>query len=180
MAMASAFPVVLSSTTAVLASSSTRCSTTVSQGERGAVSAASTARGLVVKSAQENDVSREARYASRREVFSLATLSVLLFSADKAQAKDIPLFGIRKQLETAEKAVEGAEKAVEKEVKKLATQGGKELEAVSASVKEAVSDIEAEAAVSQLLQAGGVAGVELVAVLVASTVVNGLVSVPSK
>lgn len=137
-------------------------------------------QGLVVKCAQENHVSGEARCASRREVFSLATLSVLLLSAEKAQARDIPLFGLRKQLEKAEKAVEGAEKAVEKEVKQLAKQGEKEFESVSASVKEAVSDIEAEAAVSPVLQAGGVAGAELVAVLLASTVVNGLITVPSK
>jgi hypothetical protein len=129
-----------------------------------------------VKCAQENDVGREARFASRREVFSLATLSVLLLSADKAQAKDIPLFGLRKQLEKAEKAVAGAEKAVEKEVKELAKQGGAELE----SVEEAIGGINAGAAISPILQAGGVAGAELVAVLVAATVVNGLVSVPSK
>ncbi|CAM6099275.1 unnamed protein product [Calypogeia fissa] len=182
MAMACAFPVA-SSASAGLASSSTRCiSTLSSQGStRGSAGASTTARrALVVKCAQEKDVSEESRYTSRREVFSLAALSVLLLSADKAQAKDVPIFGFRKQLEKAEKAVEGAEKAVVKEVKELAKQGEKELKTVSASVKGAVSDIEAGVAVSPVLQAGGVAGAELVAVLVASTVVNGLVSVPSK
>lgn len=49
MAMACSFPVALSSTTTALASSSTRCITTVPQGRRGAVAGASTARVCLLR-----------------------------------------------------------------------------------------------------------------------------------
>ncbi|KAG6549205.1 hypothetical protein Mapa_009191 [Marchantia paleacea] len=131
-------------------------------------------------------VEEKAKAVSRREVFSFATLSLLLVASEKAEAKDIPLFGIRKKLEQAEKAVEGEVKELEKEGSALLKAGEKELSKdvkdVSKAVSSAVSELEAgpSSGLSPTLQAGGVVGAELVAVLVASSVVNGLISVPSK
>ncbi|CAM6024379.1 unnamed protein product [Sphagnum balticum] len=119
---------------------------------------------------------------SRRQALALTTLSAVLFSSSQqaAQARDIPVFGFRK-----------VQKQVVDEVKELVKEGEAEAQAVSGAVsgvvKTAVADFSVtsskgfspEGGLSPAYQAGVVAGAELVAVLVASTVVNGLLS-PSK
>lgn len=87
-----------------------------------------------------------------------------------AQAKDIPFFGIKKLKKVEEEAVEKA--------KELVKEGEQEVEKVAETVKETAENLETIAAFEgpgPVVQAGVVAGVEVIGVLVASSVVNGIV-----
>ncbi|KAL2630584.1 hypothetical protein R1flu_015270 [Riccia fluitans] len=148
------------------------------------ISPASTTTSISYRTVQVrcSQVEEKARPVSRREVFSFAALSAaLLMTSERAEAKDIPLFGIRKKVEQAEKAVEKEVKELEKEGSALLKAGEKELakdvEGVEKAVSGAIGEIESvsPSAISPALQAGGVIGAELVAVAVASSVVNGLI-----
>eukprot|EP00250_Pteridium_aquilinum_P001171 c11381_g1_i1 orf=156-590(+) len=91
-----------------------------------------------------------------------------LLRQQAATAKDIPLFGIRKRVDEAEKVV----KELVKEGEQLVKEGEKEIGSVVAPVILS-TPINSP---PPTFQAAGVAGAELVAVLIASSVVNGLVS----
>ncbi|CAN6460449.1 unnamed protein product [Victoria cruziana] len=85
---------------------------------------------------------------------------------EPAKAKSIPLFGIRKKLEKVEEEVEEeAEKVVE---------------AAESEIKMAEEDlqmiVEGGGRTADFLQAGAVVGAEAVGVVIATSVVNGILS----
>lgn len=115
---------------------------------------------------------------SRRHLAAIpfVGLSLLNFS-QPALAQDIPFFGIKKLKKVEEEVV--------KEAQELVIEGEKEAEKVAEEVKEIAQDLESEASVvlgpGAAVQAGLVAGAELVGVLVATSVVNSIVGPePSK
>ncbi|GLJ52554.1 hypothetical protein SUGI_1118390 [Cryptomeria japonica] len=116
---------------------------------------------------------------SRRHVavVPLVGLSLLLNFSQPAHAKDIPFFGIKKLKKVEEEVV--------KEAQELVIEGEKGAEKVAEEVKEIAQELESEASLFErpgaAVQAGVVAGAELVGVLVASSVVNSIVGPePSK
>nr|AVX27674.1 hypothetical protein [Hymenophyllum caudiculatum] len=112
---------------------------------------------------------------SRRLALPLLGLSLFL-SSSPALAIDVPLFGIRKRVEQAEKAVVEEVKELVKEGGQLVKGGEKEVGAVAGAVTAfATSPVEPGGSLPPAYQAGAVAAAELVAVLVASSVVNGVV-----
>ncbi|XP_024376997.1 uncharacterized protein [Physcomitrium patens] len=128
----------------------------------------------------------EKRGVSRRQVaVSLASLSLLLLSSSQqaAHARDIPIFGLKKAKKITDEVVS--------EVKELVKEGESEAAAVGGAISNAVAEFPGAASrnipsvstpdggLSPALQAGVVAGAGVVGVLVASAVVNTLVS-PSK
>ncbi|EEF40065.1 uncharacterized protein LOC8260577 [Ricinus communis] len=117
----------------------------------------------------------QSAFTGRRQLLFILTAAPALTVRETAsKAEDIPLFGLRKKLkkaeeeaeelvregfETAEKGLETAEKGIE-----TAEKG---IEAAEKEIEEAVS-------FGALAQAGAVAGAEIFGVLVATSVVNGI------
>uniref|UniRef100_A0A1J3K508 Synechocystis YCF37 n=1 Tax=Noccaea caerulescens TaxID=107243 RepID=A0A1J3K508_NOCCA len=120
--------------------------------------------------------------ASRRDLlFSLTAATVMTGLQPASMAEDIPLFGIRKKLkkaeeeaveivkegfETAEKGVVAAERGLE------AAEKG--LKAAEIGVETAEKEIETAVSYNGVTQAGAVVAAEFVGVLVATSVVNGI------
>ncbi|KAI3412325.1 Thioredoxin domain-containing protein [Psidium guajava] len=118
----------------------------------------------------------------RRQLAFLLTASTTLTVAPRpSAAQDIPLFGLRKKLrkveeeaeeivregfEAAEKGIEAAEKGI------VAAEKG--VVAAEKGVETAEREIEAAVSFGGLAQAGAVAAAEVVGVLVATSVVNGI------
>ncbi|KAJ7527040.1 hypothetical protein O6H91_16G033600 [Diphasiastrum complanatum] len=156
------------------------------------VSAATTRRVLSpIRSSHRADEShsqgiQQKGFCSRRQTATasmLAALSLMLaFGGGDAQARDIPIFGIRK--------VQKVEQEVVQEVKELVKEGVSEAKEFEEAVKETVANLSSlpsnkpaaakDSVLSPALQAGIVAGAGVVASLVASSVVDNLVSKPSK
>lgn len=104
----------------------------------------------------------------RREWLLLLTASTASAGiAVPASAADIPLFGLRKKVETLEEAaveiIKEGEKAVEKEI-----------ETAEKEVAAAETEVEKAIAASQVAQAGAVAVAEAAAVLIATSIVNAI------
>ncbi|CAN1225103.1 hypothetical protein LINGRAPRIM_LOCUS949 [Linum grandiflorum] len=116
-------------------------------------------------------------------LFLLTAVPALSISVKEpiSRAQDIPLFGLKRKLkkaeeeaellvkegfETAEKGLETAEKGFESAEKGLET-AEKGLESAERGIENVLS-------FGGLAQAGVVAGVEVVAVLLATSVVNGI------
>ena len=96
----------------------------------------------------------------------IALVPVLpLVGVGAASAKDIPLFGIRRR------DVEKVEREVVEEVKEIVREGE---ELVSRGEKAVEEAADGNVAPTPLLQAGTLVGAEIVATLVASSLVNGL------
>ncbi|KAI3962156.1 hypothetical protein MKW98_005787 [Papaver atlanticum] len=117
--------------------------------------------------------------SSRRQSLLLLTASTVLTAIElssagsssfSANAQDIGLFGIRKKLENVEKEaeviLENAEKGIEN-AEKGVENAEKELES-------AASSFSFGGGVGGLTQAGVVVGAEAVGVLVATSIVNGI------
>ncbi|XP_009789523.1 uncharacterized protein LOC107806279 [Nicotiana tabacum] len=118
----------------------------------------------------------------RRQLISLLTATTALKALEMpSKAEDIGLFGLRKKLkkveeeaevlvkegfEAADKGIVAAEKGIEAAEKGLVT--------AEKGIEAAEEKIESSVSFGGLAQAGAVAGAELVGVLVASTVVNGI------
>ncbi|XP_010526735.1 PREDICTED: uncharacterized protein LOC104804219 [Tarenaya hassleriana] len=118
----------------------------------------------------------------RRELlFSLTAATVVTARQSESMAGDIPLFGIRKQIrkaeeeaveivkegfETAEKGIEAAEKGIE------AAERG--IQTAERGIQTAEREIETAVSFGGLAQAGAVAAAEFVGVVVATSVVNGI------
>ncbi|XP_074276967.1 uncharacterized protein LOC141600621 [Silene latifolia] len=107
--------------------------------------------------------------ASRRDflVFTATTSLTAITLPFTANAKNIPLFGLRKKLEKAEEIIEEGIESAEKG-----------LETAEKRVVEAEKEIEAAAEgggiVGRLTQAGIVAAAEVFGVVVATSIVNGI------
>ncbi|XP_021905084.1 uncharacterized protein LOC110820023 [Carica papaya] len=106
--------------------------------------------------------------ANRRQLlFSLTSATVLTARELSSMAEEIPLFGLRKKLRNAEdEAVEIVKEGIET--------AEKELEAVEKEIESAERETETTVRFGGLAQAGVVAGAEAVGILVASTVVHGI------
>ncbi|KAK9990514.1 hypothetical protein SO802_025499 [Lithocarpus litseifolius] len=120
--------------------------------------------------------------AGRRQLLFLLTASPALTARElPSLAEDIPLFGLRKKLkkaeeeaeeivkegfEAAEKGIEVAEKGIVSVEKGIVT--------AEKGIQTVEREIETEVSFGGLAQAGAVAGVEVVAILVATSIVNGI------
>lgn len=137
----------------------------------------------VVVSALDGSQAKGAALSRRQVTVSLTALSVALFASSQrqAQARDIPIFGLKKAKKITEEVVQ--------EVKELVKEGEGGVAAVGGAISGAVAEFPGvalpnipsggEVSLSPALQAGIVAGAGAIGVLVASTVVNSLVS-PAK
>ncbi|KAB1214636.1 hypothetical protein CJ030_MR5G002867 [Morella rubra] len=110
--------------------------------------------------------------SGRRQLLFLLTASTALTAREppSCSAEDIPFFGLRKKLKKAEEIVkeefEAAEKGIESVEKGIET-AEKGLVSVEKGIETAVS-------FGGLAQAGAVAGAEFVGILVATSIVNGI------
>ncbi|TKY70518.1 hypothetical protein E2542_SST06808 [Spatholobus suberectus] len=120
--------------------------------------------------------------AGRRQLLFVLTASTALTAREAASvAQDIPLFGIRKSLkkveEEAEEIVregfEAADKGLVAAERGLET-AEKGLVAAEKGIEEAEREIEEAVSFGGLAQAGAVAGAEVLGILVALAVVNGI------
>uniref|UniRef100_A0A2P2P5R5 Uncharacterized protein LOC105639624 n=1 Tax=Rhizophora mucronata TaxID=61149 RepID=A0A2P2P5R5_RHIMU len=121
-------------------------------------------------------------FANRRQLLFLLTAAPTLVSRESASvAEDIPLFGLRKKLRKAEEAAEEivregfetAEKGLETAEIGIETVE-KGIETAEKGLETAETEIEGALSFGGLAQAGVVVGAELVGVLVATSVVNGI------
>ncbi|KAL6956578.1 hypothetical protein U1Q18_040660 [Sarracenia purpurea var. burkii] len=104
----------------------------------------------------------------RRQWLLLLTATTTLKAAEwPSRAQDIPIFGLRKKLEKVEEKVE----EVIKEGIESAERG---IETAEKDIETAEGEIESAVSFGGLAQAGAVAGVEAIGVLVATSVVNGI------
>lgn len=120
---------------------------------------------------------------NRRQLlfFLTTTTTALTFRESASNAEDIPLFGLRKKLKSAEEeAVEIVEKGFETAEKGLETaERGiitveKGLKTAEEEVETAEKEIEGAISFGALAQAGAVAGAEFLGIVVASFIVNGI------
>ncbi|OWM66319.1 uncharacterized protein LOC116201310 [Punica granatum] len=128
-------------------------------------------------------VMRSAAVPTRRQLAVLlpATAAALVLRDRPARAEDIGLFGFRKKLrgaeqeaeeivregfEAAEKGLETAEKGI------VAAERG--IKAAERGIEEAEKEVETAVSFGALSQAAAVAGAEVVGVVVATAVVNGI------
>lgn len=136
---------------------------------------------------QKAQVSKQSAAAApplptRRQCLLLLTAATALKASEMpSRAQDIPLFGLRKSLrkaeEEAEQIVKEGFEAADKGI--LAAEKGieaaeKEVVAAEKEIEAAEKEFEAELRVSALVQAGTVAGAEVLGVLIATSIVNAI------
>jgi hypothetical protein len=121
-------------------------------------------------------------HAGRRQLVFLLTASTALAARESPSiAQDIPLFGLRKKLRKAEEEVEeivregfvAAEEGIETVEKGIVT-AEKGIERAEKGIETAEREIETAVSFGGLAQAGVVAGAEVVGILVATSIVNGI------
>jgi hypothetical protein len=111
----------------------------------------------------------------------LASAPALALREPSSLAQDIPLFGLRKKLKRAEEEAqelvkegfETAEKGLETAGKGIVTVE-RGIETAEKEIVTAEKEIEEAVSFGGLAQAGAVAGAEVVGVLVATAIVNGI------
>ncbi|GLU19952.1 hypothetical protein SLE2022_361720 [Rubroshorea leprosula] len=119
---------------------------------------------------------------NRRQLLFLVTAATALTAKESgSNAEDIPLFGLRKKLRSAEEeAVEIVKEGFEAAEKGLVTaeRGIKTvergIESAEKGLESAEKGVEAAVSFGGLAQAGVVAGAEVLGVVVATSVVNGI------
>ncbi|KAE8665933.1 hypothetical protein F3Y22_tig00112523pilonHSYRG00154 [Hibiscus syriacus] len=112
----------------------------------------------------------------RQLLFFLTTTTALNVTEKKSNAEDIPLFGFRKKLKKAEEeAVEIVKEGLETAEKGVVT-AGIEIFTVEKELKTAEKEIESAVSFGALAQAGTVAGAEILGVVVATSIVNGILA----
>ncbi|KAJ1415246.1 synechocystis YCF37-like protein [Sesbania bispinosa] len=121
--------------------------------------------------------------AGRRQLlfFLAASTAFTAREAVSVAAQDVPLFGIRKSLKKAEEQAEeivregfeAADKGLETAERGLET-AERGLEAAEKGIETAEKEISSAVSFGDLAQAGVVAGAEVLGVLVATAVVNGI------
>ncbi|KAM7520543.1 hypothetical protein LguiB_019505 [Lonicera macranthoides] len=115
------------------------------------------------------------RFASRRQLLLLLTATTALKAAElPARAEDIGLFGLRKKLKKAEEEAELIVKEGFESAEKGIEAAEKGIESAEKGIETAEKEIETAVSFSGLAQAGVVAGAEIIGVLVATSVVNGI------
>ncbi|XP_030462626.2 LOW QUALITY PROTEIN: uncharacterized protein LOC115682527 [Syzygium oleosum] len=114
----------------------------------------------------------------RRQMALLLAASTALTAAPRpsaaAAAQDIPLFGLRKKLRKAEEEAEEIVKEGFEVAEKGIEAAEKGIEKAERGIETAEREIEAAVSFGGLAQAGAVAAAEVVGVLVATSVVNGI------
>ncbi|XP_021300833.1 uncharacterized protein LOC110429231 [Herrania umbratica] len=119
---------------------------------------------------------------NRRQLLFFLTATTALTVRDPASnAEDIPLFGLRKKLKSAEEEAvqivkegfETAEKGLETAEKGIITVE-KGLKTAEKKIETAEKEIESAVSFGALAQAGAVAGAEFLGVVVATSIVNGI------
>lgn len=118
---------------------------------------------------------RGAAFPGRRELVLLSlTWTASVAVAAPGKAEDIGLFGIRKKLKEAERETEVIVKEGFEAAEKGIESAEKGIESAEKGLESAEKGLETALAFDGLAQAGVVAGAEVVGVLVASSVVNGI------
>ncbi|KAK7858719.1 uncharacterized protein LOC112038057 [Quercus suber] len=113
--------------------------------------------------------------SGRRQLLFLLTASPALTArGPPSLAEDIPLFGLRKKLKKAEEEAEEIVKEGFEAAEKGIVSVEKGIVTAEKGIQTAEREIEAEVSFGGLAQAGAVAGVEVVAILVATSIVNGI------
>ncbi|XP_038900735.1 uncharacterized protein LOC120087852 [Benincasa hispida] len=140
-----------------------------------------TVRAAAVKSLPESLSARRTRRQTLLFLTATAAAAAVVGRENPSVAEDIPLFGLRKKLkkveEEAEEIVregfEAAEKGLETAERGIVTaeQG---IVAAERGIETAEKEIETAVNFGALSQAGAVAGAEVVGVLVATSIVNGI------
>ncbi|EPS65857.1 hypothetical protein M569_08921 [Genlisea aurea] len=117
----------------------------------------------------ERKEASSALWTRRQCLLVLAATATALKAAEMpvARAKDIPLFGLKPGLQAAEKEAE----LLVKEGFEAAEKG---VEAAEKGVEFAEKEIESAASFGNLNQAGAVAAAELAGILIATSVVKGI------
>ena len=119
---------------------------------------------------------------TRRDCFLLtATTALTAVNLPSAFAKDIPLFGLRKKIEKAEEqaeelvkeSFENVEKGIEN-VEKGIENVEKGIETAEKGVVAAEKQFESAGSFGGFAQAGVVAGAEVFGVVIATSIVNGI------
>ncbi|CAN1188369.1 hypothetical protein LINPERPRIM_LOCUS35344 [Linum perenne] len=113
--------------------------------------------------------------SSRRQMlFLLTAVPALSMKESISRAQDIPLFGLKKKLKKAEEEAEQLVKEGFQTAEKGLETAEKGLQTAEIGLENAERGIENSLSFGGLAQAGAVAGAEAVAVLVATSVVNGI------
>ena len=117
----------------------------------------------------------------RHLLFFLTTTTALTVRESASNAEDIPLFGLRKKLKsTEEEVVEIVKEGFETAEKGLETaESGiiiveKGLKTTEKEIETAEKEIESAVSFGALAQAGAVAGAEFLGVVVATSIVSGI------
>ncbi|KAK4416261.1 hypothetical protein Salat_2451600 [Sesamum alatum] len=112
---------------------------------------------------------------TRRQCLLLFTATTALKAMEvPARAQDIPLFGLRKGLRKAEQEAEEIVKEGFEAVDKGIVAAEKGVESAEKGIEAAEKEIETAVSFGGLAQAGVVAGAEALGVLIATSVVNGI------
>ncbi|CAN1823200.1 hypothetical protein LINPERHAP1_LOCUS30271 [Linum perenne] len=113
--------------------------------------------------------------SSRRQMlFLLTAVPALSMKESISRAQDIPLFGLKKKLKKAEEEAQQLVKEGFQTAEKGLETAEKGLQTAEIGLENAERGIENSLSFGGLAQAGAVAGAEAVAVLVATSVVNGI------
>ncbi|CAL9026972.1 unnamed protein product [Prunus brigantina] len=110
----------------------------------------------------------------RQLALSLTWTAVLSAVAVEAKAEDIGLFGLKRKLKEAEREAEVIVKEEFEAAEKGIETAEKGLETAERGIETAEKGVEAAVSFGGLAQAGAVAGAEVVGILVATSVVNGI------
>ncbi|XP_068331319.1 uncharacterized protein [Pyrus communis] len=102
------------------------------------------------------------------------TAALAAVAAKEAKAEDIGLFGLRRKVKEAEKEAEVIVKEGFETAEKGLETAEKGIESVERGIETAEEGVEAALSFGGLAQAGAVAGAEVVGVLVATSIVNGI------
>ncbi|XP_050205223.1 uncharacterized protein LOC126655210 [Mercurialis annua] len=112
---------------------------------------------------------------SRRNLLYAVTAAPALTLRDApAKAQDIPLFGLRKKLKNAEKEAEELVKEGFETAEKGLETAERGIKTAEEGIETAEKEIEEAVKFGGLPQAGAVVGAEFIGVLVASSIVNGI------
>lgn len=138
--------------------------------------------GRSVSAAQLSRLAPVVSLPNRRQLLLfLTTTTALAVKEPASNAEDIPLFGLRKKLKSAEEEAveivkegfETAEKGLETAEKGIVTVE-KGLKTAEKEIETAEKEIEGAISLGALAQAGVVAGAEFLGVVVATSIVNGI------
>ncbi|KAL3525749.1 hypothetical protein ACH5RR_014121 [Cinchona calisaya] len=115
------------------------------------------------------------RIPGRRKLLLLMTATTALKAAElPCKAADIGLFGLRKKLKQAEEEAEEIVREGFEAADKGIEVAGKGIEAAEKGLETAEKGIEGAVSFGGIAQAGVVAGAEFIGILIATSIVNGI------